>query len=308
MHALLAAFGTESAVSLNSRIEQRDEGAVYTPVALRSDQTTTTTIFNATIDFQAAATMTDEHMRIAGCGISFPFRFYNENWNSARLKLARSNYLGRSGINYSAVARTAASKVGTNVEPDTMLNRIDGFLNFTKDKEGTFLTYLFEQVDIFASMWKDKFNLSQVRKTGGLETTILCRLKLAERHITTGNPNTITQHLYADGRLGVTDPGDMEWYHNYFTQIKGVYRTTRAGILRAEELQAFAFATNSIPPILTSTRAHYLKGPFFARQEEEIQYFVYGNEEDSHGKLLWHSWNSKVFKKYFITKPQNITN
>nr|QLC36763.1 capsid protein [Sarcosphaera coronaria partitivirus] len=299
MIALLAGFGSHTEVSLNARI---NSAGVYTPYDLNA----TTTLFGNAVNFTTDDAATRRRASIlTSQGLDYPFRFFNQNQNDARQRLAETDFYSRKGVNFKEGGQAGfrhgtmnfatANTLGT--APD--FRNIDGFLNMPKTKQLKWFDYIKEQMAIHASVFSGKYNLSQVSTTGGLESSVIGMLRMDEEVDATNH-----RHVFADTDLNNTAITDYEWYADKFDSMTAHFYTSRAGIERNEELQAFAFATNSDPPIHGIAPGTFRAGDYFSQTTADIAIArtqVHGDPTSfGPGPVdMFSGWNTAVIAKLF---------
>jgi hypothetical protein len=289
MLALLATFGMTDSTALSGRINDM----VYTPVDLST--TAPVQLFNSALTF-GNGTVTDRHLALAGCGTAYPFRFHNTNYDTAASYIQDTNFYGTKGIRVGATTTTGLTEDGD-------FSKLDKFLNLHKDKNPRWFDYLKEQMMIFSKHWKVQTNLSEIPTVGGLENTIICKLRTESEHRFTTAPTQ--RHEYASTHLDYAHNSDIKWNQQKFRNMTATFRTTRAGTERAEELQALAFGTNSLPPIAGLNIEDYRTGPFFSHYVDSTISQIHGKETDHEGKEMFAGWRTTVFAPMFVAKPEN---
>jgi len=159
--------------------------------------------------------------------------------------------------------------------------------------------YLREQAIIHARFFDQVYHFTDVQTVGGLENTLLCKLRLD-----TGTAD-FHDRYYHDLRLGMGQAAS--WYRQPFRDITAGFATSRAGVRRNEELQALTYGTNSTLPIITratqatdfDNEADLASGPLrkgkFWKNEEWIRDFAYDTVNTA-GKPMFGDINSTALR------------
>nr|QLC36761.1 capsid protein [Sarcosphaera coronaria partitivirus] len=259
MIALLADFGRKLPTELQARLSQ---AGVYTPVDFdRAAAADYIDMFgyagNNRPRFRPTDPVTNVHKLFMSCGMNTSFQFYNQNVQDALIAMQESEFFGPKGVTFSATG-TGTADVGVNLTQDKNISSIDSFLNLEKSRNPRWFEYILGQMMIFSSCFKNTFNLSQVGKTGGLESSIIVELRTIET--AAGPPPT---YRYADLSLGKAHANEVKYYENRFNELTAHAYTTRVIIDKNEMLQAITFATHSTPPVTGINPDFYRYGKFF---------------------------------------------
>jgi len=255
---------------------------------------------HAALDYTTANTaVTDAHQVLHGLGTSYPFRFHNDNAPLACAHISTTNFFGSKGINFKASTTGTRPGIGiTDVTTDT--RSLERFLNLQKDKNARWFDYIKGQMKIFAKHWDSQMNLSDVPTVGGLESSVILHMRTEDEVDTTNH-----RHMYANTHLGTTHTTDIKWNQNKFSNMSAHAQTTRAGVLRKEELQAITFASSSILPIhgLAATVTHH--GPFFeAYGQHTITQQIGDSSSSGPGPIeLFSGWRTDVMKEIYREEP-----
>lgn len=309
MLALMATFGSMDQPTMDARL---DEERIFTAVAL--DRAADTNIFDRDIDFHTNAAPQAANRWLMACGTSTPIQFWNDNANTARQHLARSQFFGvktgntsTTGIDITAIP---GQRLPNNRTRDASTQKdchlIDSFLFLEKDKNANWSKYMFEQLEVFSKHFTGNKNLSEMPTTGGMETSILCELRTPTQH--TGN-----RYVYDDSNLGLALRTDIDWYPNRFDQLSGYFRSTRADITREEELQALCFAPNALPPIhnIYNERNLFRDGHYFdhmngATEAHDLMELGSSASTTKGQVELFQGWNSDVVRQMYRAKPSDV--
>jgi hypothetical protein len=269
-------------------------GDTYHPVIIDNTAGTANNIFNKGM-------MSDRNQELnlkvlmASTGLNTPMVFGNDNFETARRHAKRTDF-GRDinvVVNNASVAGARAGLTHAFSYAD-----LDDFLMMPKTSNLRSFGYLRDQAVIHARFFDKVYHFSDVQTTGGLETTVLAQLKVAV-------PGT-NDHHYPDVNIGIRD--DFAWYNNPLRTLRSGFATNRAGLRRNEELQAFAYGTNAILPMIVPND---LKTGVFWSNYEWIQtlYFDTTNQgapDTAHltaaGKPMYMDHNSMVLR-CFREKP-----
>jgi len=155
---------------------------------------------------------------------------------------------------------------------------------------------------IFSKHWSTSFNLSEVPKTGGLESSVIMSLRTETEHGTAPNQ----RHMYGNVHLNYANSGTVKWYNNAFKNMTAHARSSRSGILRKEELQAMTFAVSSTLPIhgLEFNLTH--QGTYFSHSNSDAgKTMIFGDGDNGSGPIeLFEGWKTDVFKACFKHEPR----
>jgi hypothetical protein len=259
MIAILNTFIHQTTTTLPDHME---EGDTYIPVDLHVAAHGDAHIFNVDIRDN---TDTHQNMKdvLACAGVSTPFIFGNNNYAQAAKYARRSDF----GRDIKPVV-TTQDVAGTDLDDAYTYSDLDTFLLMPKQSDLRFFAYLREQAVIHARFFDKVYHFSDVQTTGGLETTVICQLKLDRSNANGGRQ-------YDNVHTDVTR--QAQWYHNPFTKLIAGFATNRAGMRRNEELQAFAYGINSNLPIHI---VHIRTGAFW-RNHEWIQSLNFDVNDDN---------------------------
>jgi len=300
MLGILATFGSHDETELQARI---NSAGVYTPHDLAAQTPLFKRAAGARLDFTDAAGAADaNHLTLAACGISYPFRFFNQNANEARLRMAETDFYGPKGVDFGATV-AGAGDIPSGLTANPTFETIDYFLNMQKTKNLKWFGYIKEQMAIYSKCFKTQYNLSQVGTTGGLESSVILHLRTSDAVTTTQ-----TAHLYPTVLLNYTHPNQLRWYPRKFTNMTAHAQSSRAGVDRNEELQAITFGTNSTPPIVIAANhiAQYREGKYFEHAQEGaglVQVIGTPTSTDEGPLDMFDSWASDVIAKCFNPSP-----
>jgi len=167
-------------------------------------------------------------------GTSTPFIFGNENYVQAAKHARRTDF----GRDIKHVIDTATHSQGVNLTDNVNVKDLDSFMLMLKSSNLKFFAYLRDQAVIHARFFDKVYHFSDVQTTGGLETTVICQLKLGKSH---------RARHYNDVHVGTQQ--QAQWYRQPFRDVQAGFATNRSGLRRNEELQAFAYGTNALLPI-----------------------------------------------------------
>jgi hypothetical protein len=314
MLANLASFGAVAPANLAGRMVN---GEVYHPIDLHpANGANNRRTLNQVFDFSVAAgpvpaVMTDEMAVFAMSGMNVPFEFFNDNVAAAQRHLRRSNFFGARGIDFSVI--NGQTFDGQNLNQTRNCNTIETFLVAEKNKSLHWADFIFDQLAIAAKHSNGNRNLSEIATTGGMESTVLCSLRTGTRHAI----NAVNRYVYADTHLGVANSAGVDWYMTrQLSDLTGYFATSRADIERNEELQAFAFGINAIPPIDGVNRRTdgYVSGSFFTHAinaggaEDAMVYAEHGNDSDTvPGAVdMYQGWEQNIIRPHFLNKPTGM--
>jgi len=299
MLAMLSTFGKMTRAQLAPRV--RD--GVYTPLALTDD----TQIFwfdgaaaGTTLNYaDATGNVTAAHMQLETCGMNYPVRFHNDNADYARRYMANAGFYGQDKIDVTLNHGQTTGYTWAGKD----LTSLDSFLFMDKSKNIRWFDYIKGQLKIFSKHFDEQFNLSQVPKVGGLESSIILHIRTSQEVDATNH-----RHMYASPATlnhGATDTRNFSFYPEKFRDLTAHAETSRVGILRKEELQALTFATSSLPPIhgINKTRTH--EGKFFEHSGDEFISQEIGDVSSTgEGVIeLFAGWRTDVFKEMYREEP-----
>jgi hypothetical protein len=187
---------------------------------------------------------------LATTGVSTPVIFGNDNYAIAAKHARRTDF----GRDINIVVNTTSTLNGrAGLTADYTYGDLDEFLLMPKTSNLRFFGYLRDQAVIHARFFDKVYHFQDVQTTGGLETTVLCQLKA------TGP----TGRRFTDTDIGIGQT--FNWYHQPFRTLHAGFGTNRAGLRRNEELQAFAYGTNALMPIVLPLSLHL--GLFWSNHE-----------------------------------------
>nr|QLC36762.1 capsid protein [Sarcosphaera coronaria partitivirus] len=253
MLAILASFGAMDETEMIAAI---DTAGTFRVRPLGANDTFFGRTGAGRLDFTDGNGAADEnHLILATCGLSYPFRFFNQNANDARLRIRETDFYGTKGVNFK-FEQIGTEYTETAFDNTKLMTTIDNFLNMEKSKNLKWFGYLKEQMAIYSKCFNTQYNLSQVGTTGGLESSVVMHLRTETAH--TGG-----RFLYDNLNLGIEHPNQISWYPRRFQNMTAHASTSRAGVDRNEELQALTFATNSTPPINGLTLNQFRRGKYF---------------------------------------------
>jgi hypothetical protein len=245
------------------------------------------------------ATNNDFKPMLQACGISSPVIFANDNIRDA------VRYAKESDFGYNVKVTVTGNDVDPNVNlvQPYVFSDLDTFLFMGKRQQGysnlKWFGYLREQAIIHARFFDQVYHFTDVQTVGGLENTLLCKLRLD-----TGTAD-FHDRYYHDMRLGMGQAAS--WYRQPFRDITAGFATSRAGVRRNEELQALTYGTNSTLPIITratqatdfDNEADLASGPLrkgkFWKNEEWIRDFAYDTVNTA-GKPMFGDINSTALR------------
>nr|QLC36757.1 capsid protein [Sarcosphaera coronaria partitivirus] len=310
MLAQLATFGSTRQTDLAAHM---NEDRIYTPVNFDRTANATTRLYGEDLRMDRANwTNSDNAIVLLQLGANYPFSFQNGNYDEARKDMRRSSFFGEE------LSNPTASQVTTGIDVCLVPNRdipgtgiqfletkdirnIDSFLFLEKEKNADWVHYLFDQLAVFAKHFTGNKTLSDIPTTGGLESSILCQLR--KHQATAGS------YLYADHKLGFAGTRDVTWYsHDRFKRLTAYFRTTRGDIERNEQLQAFAFGINSLPPIAGITELNIRSGEYFTHMGHgaDVDLMEYGNAANTAPGMInmYQGWQTDYVRPVFKSKPE----
>jgi hypothetical protein len=244
MMAILNSFIHQTPASLPDRMEESD---TYIPVDTHPNNHGDINMFNTTMH-DNDNTSRSLKVLLASPGVNSSMVFGNENYSTAARHARRTDF----GRDINIVVSVTDMDGRAGLTADYSYTDLDSFLMMEKTSNLRFFSYLREQAVIHARFFDKVYHFSDVQTTGGLETTVICQLKLINR----------TARHFADTNLDVRQ--SFDWYHNPFRTLQAGFATNRAGLRRNEELQSFAYGTNSSLPI---PGLNLRTGPFWSNQE-----------------------------------------
>lgn len=230
MIGVLNSFIHQTTTTLDAHMEDSD---TYIPVMPDTNANDAANIFDTALVNNTTA---GNNMKVLlrGSGLSTPFRFGNQNYPTAARHARRTDF----GRDINIVTTNTDTDGRNGLTNQFTYSSLDDFLLMPKSSNLRFFSYLRDNAIIHARFFDTVYFFSDVQTTGGLESTVIAQLKLGRSHATRSYTTT-----------SVNTGNSISWYNNPFNDLQAGFATNRAGLRRNEELQAFAYATNSLLPI-----------------------------------------------------------
>jgi hypothetical protein len=273
----LTTFG---AVRRQDMAQHIDPSRVFTPVDLDRTAGQTTRLINEDLRYDGAwpgASTGAERMNVLQmCGASTAFQFWNDNFLTAHDQMTRSNYFVENGVTLGGNHLILTALGQTNPGPtfsegfpaNTTINSLDKYLFIAKENNPSWFKYITNNINYVARFFKGSKPMSKIATVGGIESAVICQLKLETNKGTAQAPS----YVYADLKLGRAARTDVHFYNDAFDAMSASYRTTRADLDRNEELNALCIGINANPPIAGVNADHIRKGRFFTDINAGMQY------------------------------------
>jgi len=244
-------------------------------------------------------------------GPNFRFQFWNDNHRDALTDIKESNFFCEDGINTvlttddGAVHAAGHIRLNPYLDGNTnqtvAMNNIDEYLFVAKENKPLWFQYLRDQMQIFCKFFPNGLvHMSDLATTGGLEATIISKLKTSTR--TAGPPVT---YLAPDMHFGKND-STIEFNPKVLRTLTSSLATARSDIEREHVLQAMSIGINANSPVAIQGAEVFRSGKLFEHdltQSHVIRAYL-GEWEDSRpGELPMYSDFKDLVRDSFHATP-----
>lgn len=234
----------------------------------------------------------------ASSGFSSPFKFGNDNYVDAQYYARESDYASEVNISVTGLnGQGPSSQEGNAIPASRDYRSLERFLfsERSSNRSMRWFNYLKEMAITHARFFDAIYNLNDVATVGGLETTVICRLRI----------DTDTQaDLFTNNIQYGINANAVTWYPRVLRSLVAGFATNMAGVRTNEELQAKTFGTNATLP--SRTDAHtapfgstYRTGPIWENQQWKKELFY---RDYPQGKMMFTQFTS-VLGRMYRSKP-----